>query len=125
MQADNPRPERKAVKLEGLTREQVDPDFKGTPLEFATKYGHVNLQTKQQIEHNKRQEALMAWVGLLSDHAQTARALLEASAVDPTTTLQDWMGKPGKAEKLKAWCKSIQSACESLRAILGEDDGKR
>jgi hypothetical protein len=34
-----PRRERKAVDLKGLTREQVDPDFKGTPLEFATKYG--------------------------------------------------------------------------------------
>jgi hypothetical protein len=27
-------------------------------LEFATKYGHVNLQTKTEIEHHKRQEVL-------------------------------------------------------------------
>jgi hypothetical protein len=120
----DPRPERKAVILKGLTREQVDPDFKGTALEFATKYGHVNLHTKQQIEHNKRQEALMAWLGAVTEHARTANTITALPCVDPAT-LREWIGKPGKAEKLKAWCKSIRSACESLHSILGEDDGKR
>jgi hypothetical protein len=113
MQDDNPAPVRKAVVLNGLTREQVDPNFKGTPLEFATKHGHVNLQTKQQVEQSKRQEELMAWLGLVSDHERTARALL-AAAVDPDT-LRQWMSKPAKAEKLRTWLSNIERACESLR----------
>jgi hypothetical protein len=111
-----PRPERKAVILKGLTREQVDPDFVGTPLEFATKYGHVNLQTKQQIEHHKGQEELMAWLGLVSDLDRAARALLAATATD-SETLREWMSKPAKAEKLRTWFSNIERACESLRGL--------
>jgi hypothetical protein len=115
--ADNPPVlPRKAVKLNALTREQVDPDFVGTPLEFATKYGHVNLQTKQQIEHHKHQEELMAWLGLVSDHERTARALLAATAAD-SETLREWMSKPAKAEKLRTWFSNIERACESLRGL--------
>jgi hypothetical protein len=32
-------------RLRPLTPEQVDPDFKGTPLQFAQKYGHVQIMT--------------------------------------------------------------------------------
>ena len=103
---------RKGVSLKALTREQVDPDFVGTPLEFSTKYGHVNLQTKQQIDHHKSQEELMAWLGLVSDHERTARALL-AATVD-LETLREWMSKPAKAEKLRTWLSNIERACESL-----------
>jgi hypothetical protein len=117
VQDSPPPPVRKAVNLKGLTREQVDPDFKGTHLEFITEYGHVNLQTKQQIEHHRQQDVLMAWVGLVSDHANTARLLLAAAAVDPAT-LHEWMAKPGKAAKLRAWCDSAERACESLRKLL-------
>ena len=117
MQADPPpaRPERKGIKLKALTREEVDPDFVGTPLEFATKYGHVNLQTKQQIEHHKNQEQLMAWLGLVSDLDRAAR-VLAATAVDPET-LHQWMSKPAKAEKLRAWCGNIERVGESLRNL--------
>jgi len=31
--------------LRKLTREEVDPDFKGSPLEFAQKHGHVQIMT--------------------------------------------------------------------------------
>jgi len=115
------RPERKGIKLRGLTREEVDPNFVGTPLEFSTKYGHVNIHTKQQIEHHKNQEQLMAWLGLVSDLDRAARVLTVA-AVDPET-LHQWMGKPAKAGKLRAWCGNIESACESLRNLcLGLND---
>ena len=101
-----------------LTREQVDPDFKGTALEFATAYGHVPLHTKQQIEYNKRQEALMAWIGTIADHERTGRAMLTAlPAVDPAT-LKEWMAKPGKAEKIQGWSKSVQVACEALYNMI-------
>jgi hypothetical protein len=118
MQEDNPPPPaRKAVHLNGLTREQVDPDFKGTPLEFATKYGHVNLHTKEQIEHHKQQEALAAWLGAMADHERSGREMVTAlAAVDPET-VREWLAKPGKAGKLQAWCNSIALACEKLRNL--------
>lgn len=114
-----PPPPRKELSTMMLTPEQVDPDFKGTPLQFATKYGHVLLHTKDQIKHNKRQEALMTWVGTVADHAQTARAMLAALAnVDPATLAQ-WTSKPAKTEKLRAWCNCIQSACEAIIRSAG------
>lgn len=114
-----PLPMRPGVVLKGLTREQVDPDFKGTPLEFATEYGHVNLQTKEQIEHHKRQEALMAWLGTASEHERTGRAMVAAlAAVDPAT-LRGWIDRPAKAAKLRGWCESVRAACEKLLATSG------
>jgi hypothetical protein len=112
MRDETPMPQKRLSDY-GLTREQVDPDFKGTAVEFAAKYGPVNLHTKDQIEHNKRQEALMAWLGAVTDHARTAQALLLATAVDPAT-LQEWKGKAGKAEKLHTWLQTIQAACNAL-----------
>jgi hypothetical protein len=114
---DDPPAPRKQLSEMFLTPEQVDPDFKGTPLEFTTKYGHVLLHTKDQIEQTKRQEALMTWIGTVADHAQTARAMLAAlAAVDPAT-LAEWMSKPSKAEKLRRWCDSIQLACEAVSRL--------
>jgi hypothetical protein len=100
-----------------LTPEQVDPDFKGTPLQFATQYGHVLLRTKDQIEETKRQEALITWAGTAADFARTGRVMLAAlAAVDPAT-LAEWTSKPSKAEKLRAWCNSIQDACEAISKL--------
>lgn len=110
------RPERKGVILTALTREQVDPDFVGTPLEFATKYGHVNLQTKQQIEHHKNQEELMAWLAAVSDFEKAARAFNAASP--DQDTLRKWLAKPGKTEKLGAWLTTIESAWHNIAPCL-------
>jgi hypothetical protein len=91
--------------------------FKGTSVEFATKYGHVNLHTKDQIEHHKRQETLSAWLGAMADHQRTARALLVATAALDPVVIQEWRCKPGKAEKLQTWCKDIQLASEGLNKV--------
>lgn len=98
----------------GLTREQVDPDFKGTPLEFVTQFGHVNLQTKVQIDHHKQQDALNTWLGAMTDLARAAQAMLLALPLVDPVTLQEWTSKPPKAEKLRAWCETIRRACEAL-----------
>ena len=94
-----PSPPPKQLSEMFLTPEQVDPDFKGTPLEFTTKYGHVLLHTKDQIEQTKRQESLSAWLGTVADLERTGRTMLAALAkVDPAT-VAEWAGKPAKAEK--------------------------
>jgi hypothetical protein len=118
--APPPRP-RPAVILKGLKPEQVDPDFKGTPLEFTRKYGHVLLQTKDQIEHHKRQETLMTWIGTLPDLDKAARTMLATiGAVDPAA-MRGWLAKPGKTEKFRAWRKNVQAACEALGKIEADD----
>ena len=111
-----PKPQKQLSEM-FLTPEQVDPDFKGTPLEFTTKYGHVLLHTKDQIAQTKRQEALSAWLGAVADLERTGRAMLVALAqVDPAT-IAEWAGKPAKAEKLRGWCDSIQVACEAISKL--------
>ena len=121
MRDDNPpppKPERKGIVLKGLTREQVDPDFKGTPLEFTTIYGHVNLQTKQQINYHKQQELLMAWIGTVTEFERAGRAMLAAlPPVDPAA-LKEWLAKPGKTDKMQGWSRSIQVACEALYNMI-------
>jgi hypothetical protein len=119
MRDDPPPPPKPTKQLSEmfLTPEQVDPDFKGTPLQFTTKYGHVLLHTKEQIEQHKRQDALMAWLGMMADLERVARTMLSAFAnVDPSA-LAEWISKPSKAEKLCAWCDSIQVACEAISKL--------
>jgi hypothetical protein len=120
MQDDYEPPERaKAFNLKAreLTPEQVDPDFKGTPLEFTTKYGHVPLHTKGELEHHKCQEALATWLRAMTDYDLKSRAMLTAlAAVDPAT-LREWLAKPGKTEKLRTWCQSIKLVLVRLREI--------
>ena len=111
--------EKKALSDYFLTPQQIDPDFKGTALEFATAYGHVPLQTKQQIENNKHQEKLSTWLGTIADYDRSGQAMLTAfAAVDPAT-LKEWLAKPGKTDKLKAWAKSVLAAYETLHNIVG------
>ncbi|MFC3321235.1 hypothetical protein [Mesorhizobium cantuariense] len=56
---------RNIPKANFLTPEEVDPDFEGTPLEFATKYGHVLTRTASQREQEAaraRGEEFVAWL---------------------------------------------------------------
>jgi hypothetical protein len=110
-----PRIERLSEKF--LTPEQVDPDFKGTPLEFTTEYGHVLLHTKDEIQKDKRQDTLQAWLKTVAAFAAASRPVLPALANVEPTTLQEWLGSRGKAEKLKGWVKEIQAACAALEAL--------
>jgi hypothetical protein len=115
MQEANPPPAPKTwLKDRFLTPEQVDPDFKGTDLEFTTAYGHVPIHTKAQLADNKRQDALTAFLGTVADLDRTARAMLAALAgVDPAT-LKEWVSKPAKAEKWRVWCNTLRDAVEAI-----------
>lgn len=101
----------------GLTPEQVDPDFKGTPLEFARKYGHVNLHTKDQIERHKQGEALAEWLASLQKFEHAGRMMLGAFSAVNTDTILEWKSKNGKADKLGVWCDSLEIAYEALRKL--------
>jgi len=88
-------------KSKFLTPQEVDPDFKGASIEFATKYGHVLLSTASEIERReaeKRAGDLLAWMKqcLLS-------APPEASDTDLLTWIQGNGKEPGyRREKLEA-----------------------
>lgn len=110
-----PPKERPVPVLRGLTPEQVDPDFKGDVHEFARTYGLVNLQTKQQIEYHKQQELLMVWLGTMTEYDRAARAMLTARTAVESVTVQEWLRKPAKADKMRAWCKNIQLVVENLK----------
>jgi len=103
-----------------LKPEQIDPNFKGTPLEFAAKYGHVPLHTKEQIEHNKQQQALSAFLGAVSNHERTGREALKTFEAVDQSTLADWLAKPSKAEKLRSWVKSIEVVCKRLHDLISD-----
>jgi hypothetical protein len=119
-----PPREYKGLDSKTLTREQVDPDFKGDAVQFATKYGHVLLHTKSEIEENKRQEILRIWLAAVTSHQQTGRALAIAEAPDPET-LRQWLAKPGKAERLRAWLTTVETAYRNIALgleLLNEND---
>lgn len=109
--------EGKGLDRKTLTREQVDPDFKGTAVEFATEYGHVLLHTKTELEENKRQEALRVWLATVTDHQQTGRAIVKAEAPNPDT-LRQWLAKPGKAGRLQQWLAVIETAYLNIAPYL-------
>jgi hypothetical protein len=107
-------PPPKRIELPGLdsktlTREQVDPDFEGDVTQFATKYGHVLLHTREQIEENKQQDVLGNWTAAVIDHQKTGRALAGLQMPDPAT-LRQWLKKSGKADKLRTWLGTIEAA---------------
>jgi hypothetical protein len=108
----------------GLTREQVDPDFKGTSVEFATKYGHVNLHTKEQIEYHNRHEALSKWLGTVSDLHRAAQAMLAAIGGVEAIALREWASKPAKAEKLRLWHNTLLTTCEAFGNMAHSAGGK-
>jgi hypothetical protein len=94
--------------LTTLTREQVDPDFQGTDIQFAAQYGHVCLQPKTEIEEGKKQDVLNTWLAAVSE-AQRALLVLANTALPDLDTLKDWLTKPNKADKLQAWAANIEA----------------
>lgn len=97
--------------LQGLTREQVDPDFKGNDIEFAAKYGHVNLFNKEQIEVNKEDLILQELFAALKTASQT----LAGVTLPKPETVQAWLAKPNKKEKLANWLAPIEKVLALLK----------
>lgn len=77
----------------GLKREEVDPHFQGTPLEFEAHYGKVNLQTKDQIESDKQKMAFSRWVGAVRSCEKPLKELIAASKELPIDLFSDYFRK--------------------------------
>lgn len=112
--------ERKGQKL-GLSMQEVDPDFKGTRMEFIDKYGHVQLQTKVQMEIDRDRNAFSAWVGAIRGLRVPLRDYLKVGKFKPEN-FEAWIKKAPSQEKriseIKELATMIIEAKESIDWLI-------
>ena len=89
-----------------LTREQVDPEFKGTPIEWVDKYGHVQVMTAQQYATMRFGD----WVSNARALAKRWRELPEIRNVD-----HNWLRAPNPTDVTR-----LEEALEYLRPKIAE-----
>lgn len=89
-----------------LTREQVDPEFKGTPTEFLDKYGHIQVMTAEGYA----KERFTAWALNLRAVAKAAKQLPDWPQVD-----HNWLRSPRPSDIAK-----LTEALEYLRPKIAE-----
>ena len=92
--------------MKTLTREQVDPEFKGTPMEWVDKYGHVQTHTAEQYATMRFGD----WVCHARALAKRWRELPELRDVD-----LNWLRNPGQHD-----LKSLTESLEFLRPKIAE-----
>lgn len=99
-----------------LTKEMVDPEFTGTDMEFAHKYGHVYTQTAEERASSR----FMAWAhqfGTWAKHQQ--QFPLEEIDIN-------WLRSPTKkhVEKLRAAYNILAPILTVLPMVLDKAEGK-
>jgi ParB-like chromosome segregation protein Spo0J len=96
-----------APPIPALTQEQVDPEFKGTPIEFTDKYGHVQIKTAEQYATMRFGE----WSSIMRALAKRHRELPPISRpVD-----HNWLRSPRPYDLVK-----LREAMQYLRPIFVE-----
>jgi DNA-directed RNA polymerase specialized sigma24 family protein len=93
-----------------LKPEEVDPDFKGTSLEYRSTYGHVTVYTKTEREEVKRQEILHAWIGALDDLEKVAAKFANVPAPEAATLAAYLAKTAGRADRFKARIAKVERA---------------
>jgi hypothetical protein len=81
-----------------LTRDQVDPDFKGTPQEWVDKYGHLLIQTKAQMEAEADRQAFSNWVAAFRDLKKPLTAYLKIGSFS-IENYHKFIAKAGSEER--------------------------
>jgi hypothetical protein len=92
--------------MKSLTREEVDPEFKGTAMEWVIKYGHVQTHTAEQYATMRFED----WVGFARDLAKRGRAHPALKDVD-----HNWLRSP-----TPYGIKSLTESLEFLRPKIAE-----
>jgi hypothetical protein len=80
--------------LKGLSEKQVDPEFTGGPLEFASKYGYVNMETAVDRSARRERQMISAWIGAIRDLRRPLQAFLAVGQLT-TEQLETWITKLG------------------------------
>ena len=75
-----------------LTPEQVDPEFIGTPLEFTTKYGHVQIETAEERARNRFKE----WTIHINKWARDWKRDFPLSEIDV-----NWLRSPDQKDVMR------------------------
>jgi hypothetical protein len=91
---------RKPGELVGLSHEQVDPDFKGTPMEWLDKYGHVQIMTKAELEADRKQAALLSRISALNDLREPLAKYLKTEPF-ALEEVEAWIGKSPERRQRK------------------------
>ena len=108
------------LKELGLTPEQVDPELADNPFEFARRYGHVNLFTKDQIKEDREKTVFGQWIGVIKDLKRPLEELLKIPEFSEAR-LEAWLNRtsdPVKYAERLAWLQrilnTIEQAAESV-----------
>ena len=86
-----------------LTRDQVDPEFKGTPIDFVDKYGHIQVETAEKRATGRFSD----WAIEIGHLAKT----IQKKTMPEVDT--NWLRSPRKAD-----IERLTSAMEVLRPIM-------
>ena len=89
-----------------LTREEIDPEFTGTPMDWVDKYGHVQVMTAEQYAR----ERFSAWSANMRGIVKAAKVLPELPKVD-----HNWLRSPRPRDVEK-----LAEALDYLRPMIVE-----
>ena len=95
-----------APPIPALTPEQVDPEFKGTPIEFTDKYGHVQIKTAEQYATMRFGD----WASAVRAAGKRWSELLPNRPVD-----HNWLRSPKPYDVTK-----MREALNFLRPMIAE-----
>jgi hypothetical protein len=113
------RREQKAPNLKIIPREQIDAElYAKDPIGFIAKYGHANIQTREEVEWNARHEALQNYLGLIEAASRAAQIVTSTNGPDPLA-FEEWLAKPRKKEKFLDWLRTFEAVLEALRLHIG------
>ncbi len=96
-----------APPIPAMTREQVDPEFKGTPVEFTDKYGHVQVMNAEKMAT----QGFSAWATNMKALAKRHREL--PGIFRPVD--RNWLRSPRPYDLIK-----LREAMQYLRPIFAE-----
>jgi hypothetical protein len=92
--------------MPALTQQEVDPEFKGTPMEWVDKYGHVQVKTAEEYATMRFSD----WVSVVRVLAKSWREQPELRNVD-----HNWLRSPRPIDIAK-----LTEALEFLRPRIAE-----
>jgi hypothetical protein len=99
--------------FKGLTKKEVDPNFTGNAFDFATKYGHVSLETAVDRSQRQERQMISAWIGALRDLKRPLQAFLTIGALTKEQ-LESWITKLGP-EKTDSRRAEVQEVLDLIR----------
>lgn len=107
---------RSLANVPALTREQVDPEFTGTPMEFVDKYGHVQMQTAEV----RAQSRFTDWAIVIGFLAKKFKEQPKLPDVDI-----GWLrsARPADVERMKAALDVLLPVLLQAKALLNQAKG--